>query len=1373
MIRKRTCMKKLLTIIITTAILISNISFAVSAATEYHVTDTVDFYTCWQKAIKDKGSTIVLDRDMTIEWNGYVLGDDADITIDLNGHSIKGTGSDAEYIFMVEDDAKLTIDDTSTDKTGFIQINNKSGKYKAVIGVDDDDAQLVLNNGSLKGNDDSKSRILIIEDGTLRINGGSICDNTYGGWGSAIYINEGSFYMTGGEICNNIAEYQNDYPGCGGAIYYDGGSSTVFEMTGGRIHDNEATSGGGIYFADGGKYTTFGSGRIVLSGGEIDHNRADCGGGIFADNDSDGVELTGTLLIDKNSADEHGGGVYVNRYDAWLSDCSIILGGSVHIQNNGRNDVYSDPRYDAIEIDENINTSPDKHAWIGIEAAVKNYPMDRDQDYYDYSFNEDDNDREYSVCFFGRDWADRNAQTVMVRDDGDIYFILTHNTKAMRGVSIDSEAIVGKDGQRLVSGWNDDYMVDMHDDINLSTTIESKKGMILNEDTMLLYTRRPECESITLQSVNGEYAQKEIGTDSTTYTLYYLVKNKKVKTENDRTYYQDYYEKVVIEVSDHKVSYDLNGHAAGTTIPAEQVKDWDVAHEPEEPIDNEGFDFQGWFLDKECTERYDFSESVTEDMVLYAGWATIGPPPLLCVVTFDMNSHGIQIDPEGVGFGMTVTKPSDPNETGWSFNGWFKEPECLNMWDFANDTVTGDITLYAGWTEITPDPEPGQLIVNYDMNGHGTQIPYQSIAINSKVTKPADPTEIGYEFINWYTDKGCTTLFDFDTELVESITLYAKWAEGTTTCIATFVGNYDGSTYMQEVEETYNTAYRLPDADPQRDGYAFVGWFSEKTFGDRIDEETLVGRKIDHTIYAQWKKMEDASCNPPEAIDDLEYDGTLQSIAYTGATKDGTMYYAVSDSENATIADDDWQTSIEKKMNAGTYYIHYYVKGDSYHNDSQPAVIVSTIGKKEPLYIAPEPKFNLVYNDELQNLVSAGSSDEGTIYYAVSDSSDVPDAGWSTGLPAAKDVGTYCVHFYVDVDDDKNYKNTEPEMVVVTILPKESFTVKFDMNGHGTQIADDSVPAGSMMDKPTDPTDSKYTFMGWYKESGCMNPWDFAKDTVTQNPTTIYAGWKANRSSIAAEPNGLDLVYNNNPQKLVEAGSASGGTLRYAISTSKEAPSLDDEVWSTEIPEAKDAGTYYIHYYVKGDDTHIDSGSEYVKATIRKAEPGDFTHPIEKEDLKYNTFMQELVEAGSSDEGTIYYSLSDSPDAPGEEWTSELPKAKDVGTYYVHYYLKGDSNHTDSETFCTAAIKIEKGYYNVSFETDGLAKIDPQTVEGGMKVEKPSDPSAVGYIFMGWYSDASFRNRWNFDSDVVTKDMTLYARWSKAIVPYVPPKTGA
>lgn len=65
----------------------------------------------------------------------------------------------------------------------------------------------------------------------------------------------------------------------------------------------------------------------------------------------------------------------------------------------------------------------------------------------------------------------------------------------------------------------------------------------------------------------------------------------------------------------------------------------------------------------------------------------------------------------------------------------------------------------------------------------------------------------------------------------------------------------------------------------------------------------------------------------------------------------------------------------------------------------------------------------------------------------------------------------------------------------------------------------------------------------------------------------------------------------------------------------------------------------------------------------------------------------------------------------------------------------------------------------VSFDVDGAEAIDSQAVEIGAKATMPTEPTKEGYTFGGWYVDAEYVTKYNFEA-TVTSDVTLYAQWN-------------
>lgn len=70
--------------------------------------------------------------------------------------------------------------------------------------------------------------------------------------------------------------------------------------------------------------------------------------------------------------------------------------------------------------------------------------------------------------------------------------------------------------------------------------------------------------------------------------------------------------------------------------------------------------------------------------------------------------------------------------------------------------------------------------------------------------------------------------------------------------------------------------------------------------------------------------------------------------------------------------------------------------------------------------------------------------------------------------------------------------------------------------------------------------------------------------------------------------------------------------------------------------------------------------------------------------------------------------------------------------------------------------------FTVSFDTDGGSDVPSVTVLDGETFDKPDDPTKEGFTFEGWYKEAELTNIWAFETDTVTANITLYAKWEEA-----------
>jgi hypothetical protein len=102
---------------------------------------------------------------------------------------------------------------------------------------------------------------------------------------------------------------------------------------------------------------------------------------------------------------------------------------------------------------------------------------------------------------------------------------------------------------------------------------------------------------------------------------------------------------------------------------------------------------------------------------------------------------------------------------------------------------------------------------------------------------------------------------------------------------------------------------------------------------------------------------------------------------------------------------------------------------------------------------------------------------------------------------------------------------------------------------------------------------------------------------------------------------GDDLTYTGAAQALITAGAATGGTLKYYVSTTENEPATTDEGWTETVPTGTDVGTYYVWYYVDGDANHTSTA-------VTAIEGG--TKAIGKADHMLSTTVVSFGEWGTS-----------------------------------------------------------------------------------------------------------------------------------------------
>lgn len=162
--------------------------------------------------------------------------------------------------------------------------------------------------------------------------------------------------------------------------------------------------------------------------------------------------------------------------------------------------------------------------------------------------------------------------------------------------------------------------------------------------------------------------------------------------------------------------------------------------------------------------------------------------------------------------------------------------------------------------------------VTFDYNYNGAPAnDVVNVEKNTHVTEPDDPTRTNWKFIGWYTDSECTADADFGRIISSDITFYAGWKQ--TNVVITFDLNYNGSINVTDTIIIGDTVSR--PASPKRNGYNFVGWYTDTNGKNVYDFTTKINS--DMTLYAGWTTASE---------DDLQitymwnYDGAPDSGIY-------------------------------------------------------------------------------------------------------------------------------------------------------------------------------------------------------------------------------------------------------------------------------------------------------------------------------------------------------------------------------------------------------------------------------------------------------------------------------------------------------------
>ena len=299
-------------------------------------------------------------------------------------------------------------------------------------------------------------------------------------------------------------------------------------------------------------------------------------------------------------------------------------------------------------------------------------------------------------------------------------------------------------------------------------------------------------------------------------------------------------------------------------------------------------------------------------------------------ITFNANngtfSQGTTIKKVANGNALLIA-PTEPTRSGYAFAGWARQANGENLWNFSEDRVSQDMTLYARWLQI--------FNVNYDANGgnftNGSTIFEIDVKFGDKLEIPSPPSRENYKFTRWYKDSALTQEWLFDEDVVCSeFTLYAGWESTIIEQEVTYNLNYDGQECLKmSTEEGRVTLV------PTRQGYVFNGWWISD--GQTEDGTFILVQKWDTAeivtvsdlvLYAEW--VEESTVSSQLPAPSVNIDGeTFSWDTIEGAVRYDVRVYEIGSNEeltSATVNGTSW--TFPNGYDAGYYTVKVRAIGD-------------------------------------------------------------------------------------------------------------------------------------------------------------------------------------------------------------------------------------------------------------------------------------------------------------------------------------------------------------------------------------------------------------------------------------------------------------
>lgn len=303
------------------------------------------------------------------------------------------------------------------------------------------------------------------------------------------------------------------------------------------------------------------------------------------------------------------------------------------------------------------------------------------------------------------------------------------------------------------------------------------------------------------------------------------------------------------------------------------------------------------------------------------------------------------------------------------------------------------------------------------------------------------------------------------------------------------------------------------------------------------------------------------------------------------------------------------------------------------------------------------------------------------------------------------------------------------------------YTITYELNGGVNDPSNPATYVKSDVITLGDPTKEGYTFAGWYTDGAFANQISEIKDR--SGNLTLYAKW---REDDALE-NGVLILP---PESFTYTGTEQEPQVTVRVGSDVL---VEDQDYIVSYHNNRDAGTATV--VAEGIGSYYGSLSQSFKIepAVIRIRAKDLTILVgsripNAEDYEYE-INGLLMDDTLLKEPTFICDISNTQTA-GQFLI--VPSAADAGPNYTIDYEAGQ-----------LLVVSENLVYRVIFDVEGhgTAPTALYDIKAGSTIDEPAAPEAEGYVFKGWCKDAACTIDWDFETDIVQSDITLYARWLK------------